>query len=64
MIKAKIRLPIPEQYGMTRVPRTVPSTPLLFMASSRQIIRKGAEQGKTPMNIHGRQAAAALNPCR
>ena len=36
-MKAKSRFPMPEQYGMKRVPRTVPSTPLLVMASSRQI---------------------------
>src|SRR6266404_893818 len=49
---AKIKLPMPEQYGMTRVPRTVPSTPLALMDSNRQIIRKEAAR-KRPKNNHG-----------
>ena len=53
--KAKIRLPIPEQYGMTRVPRTVPSTPLSVMASSRQIMRNEAAM-KRPRKHQGAKA--------
>ena len=30
---------MPEQYGMTRVPSTVPSTPVSVMCSNRQISR-------------------------
>jgi hypothetical protein len=40
--KAKIKLPIPEQYGITKVPSTVPSTPLALMTSRRQIITNEA----------------------
>src|ERR1035437_948675 len=40
---------------MTRVPRTVPSTPLSVMASSRQIIRKEAAM-KRPRKHHGASA--------
>src|ERR1039457_2232406 len=40
---------------MTRVPRTVPSTPLSVMASSRQIIRKEAAM-KRPRKHHGANA--------
>src|SRR5437016_5621294 len=56
--KAKIKFPIPEQYGMTSVPRTVPSTPLSDMASSRQIIRKEAAM-KRPRKHHGAQLPEA-----
>jgi hypothetical protein len=41
-MKAKIKLPRPEQYGMTSVPRTVPSKPRALITSSRQIIRSEA----------------------
>jgi len=40
---------------MTSVPRTVPSTPLSFIASSRQIIRKEAAT-KRPRKHHGAHA--------
>src|SRR5712691_3715034 len=52
---AKIKLPMPEQYGMINVPRTVPSTPLAVMDSSRQIIRKEVAM-KRPKNNHGAHA--------
>ncbi len=41
-MKAKIKLPMPEQYGMTSVPSTVPSKPPALIASSRQIISSEA----------------------
>ena len=40
---------------MTSVPRTVPSTPLWVIASSRQIIRNEAAM-KSPRKHHGAQA--------
>ena len=55
IMNAKIRLPIPEQYGITSVPSTVPSIPVLFIASKRQIIRKDPVR-KITMNIHGASA--------
>src|SRR5438552_448046 len=50
--KTKIRLPMPEQYGMTRVPSTVPSTPVSVMCSNRQI-RRNEEPMNNTNSIHG-----------
>ena len=57
---AKIRLPTPEQYGMTKVPSTVPSTPLLFMRSSRQIIRKEPTMNR-PTNHKGAHPVLSIH---
>ncbi len=51
-MKAKIRLPMPEQYGMTSVPSTVPSKPPALIASSRQIISNDATMNSA-RNSHG-----------
>src|SRR5437667_3698091 len=56
--KAKMRLPIPEQYGMTKVPSTVPSM-LLFMRSSRQIIRNDPAMN-SPINHIGAQPVLSI----
>jgi hypothetical protein len=50
-----MRFPIPEQYGMIRVPRTVPSMPFAFIDSSRQIMRNDATINRT-RNSHGAAA--------
>jgi hypothetical protein len=59
-MKAKIRFPIPEQYGITNVPNTVPSTPLAFIASKRQIIKNEAAR-KIPTNHHGAQPVLSIH---
>src|SRR5208337_3097025 len=41
-MKAKMRLPMPVQYGITSVPSTVPSKPWALNTSSRQSIRNDA----------------------
>jgi hypothetical protein len=46
---------MPEQYGITNVPSTVPSTPLRVIASNRQIIRKDAA-AKRARKHHGANA--------
>ena len=52
MMNAKMRLPMPEQYGMTSVPSTVPSKPRLLITSSRQIIMNDAAMNSA-RNSHG-----------
>src|SRR5262245_19739547 len=56
--KAKMRFPIPEQYGITNVPNTVPSSPLAFKASNLQIIRN-EQTRKSPTNSQGANPPAA-----
>ena len=51
-MKAKIKLPMPEQYGITSVPSTVPSKPPALIASSRQIMRNDATRNSA-RNSHG-----------
>jgi len=68
-MKAKIKFPMPEQYGMTSVPSTVPSKPLSLIASSRQIITNDAPTNSA-RNSHGAQGpvlsirvTSGCNPC-
>ena len=58
--KVKMRFPIPEQYGITRVPRTVPSTPPAFIFSSRQIMRNEAAM-KIRTNQTGAQPVLSIH---
>src|SRR5262249_30277063 len=59
-MKAKNRLPIPEQYGIISVPRTVPSSPPADMASRRQIIRNEAAT-KRARNQKGAKPVASIH---
>ena len=52
MMNAKMRLPMPVQYGMTSAPSTVPSKPLALKTSSRQTIRNDAAMNSA-RNSHG-----------
>src|SRR5947209_2902366 len=45
---------------MTRVPRTVPSTPLLFMRSSRQIMRNDPAMNR-PTNQRGAHPVLSIH---
>lgn len=53
-MNAKIKLPKPVTYGVTSVPRTVPSMPSSDMHSRHQMVRNEAKR-KTPVKIHGAQ---------
>src|SRR5439155_9070662 len=57
--KAKMRFPVPEQYGMISVPRIVPSMPFSVMDSNRQIIRNDAAINST-RNNHGGAAGGTM----
>src|ERR1700743_187012 len=53
---------MPEQYGITSVPSTVPSKPPAFMASNRQSIKK-EETRNNPKNSQGAPGPRASIQC-